>query len=47
MAITITASEKIAALAAGGADLVFLFDKKQVDEDTQAKCFHIGVTSVE
>ena len=26
---------------------MFLFDKKQVDEDTQAKFFHIGVTSVE
>ena len=47
MAITLTASEKVAALAAGGADHVFLFDKKQVDEDTQAKFFHIGVTSVE
>ena len=27
--------------------MVFLFDKKQVDEDTQAKFFHIGVTTVE
>ena len=47
MAILITALEKDAAMKAGGADLLFLFDKKQVDEVTQAKFFHIGVTSVE
>ena len=47
MAITLTATEKQDALRAGGADLVFLFDKKLVDEDTQAKMFHIGVTTVE
>ena len=46
-AIVMTASEKDTALKNGGADLVFLFDKKQVDEDTQAKFFHIGVTSIE
>ena len=47
MAIVINALEKVDALQAGGADLVFLFDKKLVDEDTQAKFFHIGVTTVE
>ncbi len=47
MAIVINALEKAEALKAGGADLVFLFDKKLVDEDTQAKFFHIGVTTVE
>ena len=47
MAITITAEEKTHALLLGGADLVFLFDKKLVDEDIQAKMFHIGVTTVE
>ena len=47
MAIVINALEKADALKAGGADLVFLFDKKLVDEDTQAKFFHIGVTTVE
>ena len=47
MAIVTNALEKVDALKAGGADLVFLFDKKLVDEDTQAKFFHIGVTTVE
>ena len=47
MAIVITADEKAAAFKGAGADLVFLMDKKQVDEDTQAKLYHIGVTTVE
>ena len=36
MAIVITADEKAAAFKGAGADLVFLMDKKQVDEDTQS-----------
>ena len=47
MAIALTAKEKADAMLMGGSDLVFLFDKKLVDEETQAKFFHIGVTTVE
>ena len=47
MAIALTPTEKADALLLGGADLVFLLTKKLVDEDTQAKFFHIGVTTVE
>ena len=43
MAIVLTPAEKDIALKAGDAGLVFLFDKKLVDEETQAKFFHIGV----
>ena len=47
MAIVLNTAEKDIALKAGDAGLVFLFDKKLVDEETQAKFFHIGVTTVE
>ena len=47
MAITISAVQKAAAFTMAGADIIFLMDKKGVDEDVQAKFYHIGVTSVE
>ena len=47
MAIVISADQKTAAFTSAGSDLVFLMDKKQVDEDIQAKFYHIGVTTVE
>ena len=47
MAIVITADEKVIALGKAGADIIFLMDKKGVEEDDQAKLYHIGVVSVE
>ena len=47
MAIVITAGEKAIALGKAGADIIFLMDKKGVEEDDQAKLYHIGVVSVE
>jgi hypothetical protein len=47
MAIVITADEKVIALGKAGADIIFLMDKKRVEEDDQVKLYHIGVVSVE
>ena len=47
MAITLIAGEKALAFTKAGADIIFLMDKKGVDEDLQAKLYHIGVVSVE
>ena len=46
-AITIDAVQKALAFTKAGADIIFLMDKKGVDEDVQAKLYHIGVVSVE
>jgi hypothetical protein len=47
MAITIDAVQKALAFTKAGANIIFLMDKKGVDEDVQAKLYHIGVVSVE
>ena len=47
MPIVINAEQQAAALKTASSDLAFLFDRKLVDEETQAKFYHLGVTTVE
>ena len=47
MAIVIDSTEHAAAFKDAGADILFLMNRKQVDEVFQGKLYHIGVTSVE
>ena len=47
MAIVITDEQRKTAFSKAGADLSFLLDRKQVDEDFQGKLYHLGVISVE
>lgn len=46
-AIVLTDAEEAEALAKGGADLKFLFQRNDVDTSTMAKWFHAGVRSLE
>jgi hypothetical protein len=44
--LVLTADQKAAAKLRGGADLVFLFGREEVDEDAQCLFYHVGVRSV-
>ena len=44
--IVLTPAEKISATELGGADIKFLFEKQEVDLDTQAIFYHIGVRTI-
>ena len=44
MAITMSAEQGTAAMAAAGDDLVFLLCREGVPQDMQLKLFHIGIT---
>ena len=46
MAIILSPAEQSAALLRGSSDLKFLLAREEVDEDIQAKMFHVGITSM-
>ena len=46
MAVVIDAAQKAAAFLAANSDLKFLLDREGVDEDFQAKLYHVGVVNV-
>jgi hypothetical protein len=46
MAVIITAAQKTAAFLTASSDLKFLLDREGVDEDFQAKLYHVGVANV-
>ena len=46
MAVVIDVAQKAAAFLAANSDLKFLLDREGVDEDFQAKLYHVGVVNV-
>ena len=46
MAINLTAAEIVAALGKGSSELKFLLSREEIEEELQAKFFHVGITTL-
>ena len=46
MAINLTAAEITAALGKGSSELKFLLSREEIEEELQAKFFHVGITTL-